>query len=190
MKYLLIALVALAIAAVIGVRVYRIRTAQAAPPAQPVPPAQAAPGVPQSISDISALSITLKVKNEIALFVLLGSDGTINRMGTGNLANAERGLFIGKTDPAVFQAVRSHVTDAMWRHLGEGFKHPDPQGDPCSLKLLFKFKDGGSSGLLYLYGSESEGPPKDVAEFVRTAVRETDPWYENFKRNAAKSNER
>ncbi len=184
MKYLFIALVALAIAAVIGVRVYRIRTAQAATPAQAVP------RVAPSIFDISALSITLEVKNEVALFVLLGNDGAINRMGTGNLVNAERGLFIGKTDPAIFQTVRSHVTDAMLRSLGGGFKHPHPQGDPCSLKLVFYFKDGASNGVLYLYGSESEGPPEDVAEFVRTAVRETEPWYENFKRNAAKSNER
>ena len=40
--------------------------------------------------------------------------------------------------------------------------------------------------LTFLYGSESEGPPEHVRDLVRAAVRETNPWYEDFKRNVAK----
>ena len=43
---------------------------------------------------------------------------------------------------------------------------------------MFEFNDGTSEGSEYLYGSESEGPPRDVVDFVRAAVGETERWYQ------------
>jgi hypothetical protein len=72
----------------------------------------------------------------------------------------------------------------MVQAQGQSFRHQNPRGVPCKLTLTFKFKDGTSGGFAILYGSESEGVPRDVGDFVTTAVRLTDPWYENFKRMA------
>lgn len=96
-------------------------------------------------------------------------------------------LFIGRTDPAIFAAVRSHLTEEMFLVLlGRTFQLPNPRGAPCKLTLTFQFKDSTSDGIGFLYGSESEGPPREVADFVTAAVLQTDPWYEDLKRNAAR----
>ena len=171
MKYFLLGLVVLAIGALIVVRALRGKVST-----EPLG---------RRTSDIAAFSITLDVSEKPSLFVLVSSDGTINRMGTGTLENTEQELFIGKGDPAIFKAVRGHFTEAMRQLSGQTFESTALRGTPCKLTITFQFKDGTSSGFAFLYGSESAGMPEDIAEFVRAAVRETHPWYAKFKQDAA-----
>jgi len=180
MKFFLIGLVALAILVLIAVRLLRGRIPVEGKAASP-----ATSGTARTVAEVDAFTITLDVDGKPSLFVLLAADGAINRMGRGTLDDPAGGLFIGQTDPAIFKAARSHLSDEMVRAQGHTLQHQNPRGLPCKLTLTFKFKDGTSGGLAFLYGSESEGVPGDIADFVTTAVRLTDPWYENFKRTAA-----
>src|SRR5262249_33807988 len=52
--------------------------------------------------EFHGIMVTLKVGGEQSLFIMLGADGSINRVGTGAVDNAERDMFIGRTDPALF----------------------------------------------------------------------------------------
>jgi hypothetical protein len=54
-------------------------------------------------NEIHGILVTLHVGGEQSLFVMLGSDGSINHLGTGSVDNAECELFIGKIGPDVFQ---------------------------------------------------------------------------------------
>lgn len=190
MKYLLVGLIALAVIVLIAVRFLRGRfpaeptATSGVPPAPDISSTNADSGT-RKTGDVAALSINLDVNEKSSLFILLSADGTINRMGTGTLGNTEHELFIGRTDPAIFEAVRSHVPERMLQSLGQRFQHQNPRGTPCKLTISFQFKDGTLDGFAFLYGSESEGVPNEVADLVTAATHETDPWYENFKRTAA-----
>jgi hypothetical protein len=164
MKIFIITLAALAIIVMIVVRLLRSRFPTAA--------------------DIRAFTISLDVEKNPALFILMSDDGGINRMGRGASDDAERELFVGKIDPAIFKSICSHLTKQMMQSLGQGHETQNPLGAFCELTITFKLNDGTSNGIAFRYGSESEGPPNDVAEFVATAVAQTDPWYEEFRRNA------
>ncbi|PYX27095.1 MAG: hypothetical protein DMG80_19595 [Acidobacteria bacterium] len=179
MKFFLLGLVALAILALVAVRLLRGRITVEGETTSPAPSETTT-----KVAEVDAFTITLDIDEKPSLFVLLAADGAINRMGKGTVGDPAGGLFIGKTDPAIFEAVRSHLSEDMLQVLGRSFQLQNPRGVPCKLTLTFKFKDGTSSGLAFLYGSESEGVPGDVEDFVTTAVRLTDPWYENFKRTA------
>jgi hypothetical protein len=184
MKVYLIGLVALAVGVLIVVRLLRGRVPPEPNAASTEPRDSAAA---RKASDVRGFTITLDIDGKPSLFVLLGADGSINRLGTGTLENKESELFIGLTDPAIFEPVRSHLTDAMLQAtIGQTFQDQHQRGRPCKLTLTFQFKDGTSNGFVFLYGSESEGPPREVADFVRLAVQQTDPWYEDFKRGVAK----
>ena len=136
------------------------------------------------VSDVCLIVVTLEVDAKKLLFLLLSEDG-VNRQGSGTLGNKNPDLFIGVTDPAIFKAVRSHLTEAMLeRLLGQTFEHENPRGAPCKLDVRFQFGDGTSGGFIFLYGSQSQGPPSYVADLVRAAVRQTDSWYEDFERIA------
>ena len=54
---------------------------------------------------MSAVMVTLAVADDQSLFILLGSDGSINRMGTGSATQIERDMFIGKTSLDAFNIV-------------------------------------------------------------------------------------
>lgn len=140
-------------------------------------------GVERKPSDVMGISITLEIDGDLFLFILVADDGTTNRMGSGTFEDKSRHLFIGKTVPAIFEGVRSHVTRELLQISG-GFEHRDRRGATCDLTVEFKFKDGGESGFRFRYGSESEGPPQEVREFVTEAVRVTEPWYQDFTKRA------
>ena len=72
--------------------------------------------------------------------------------------------------------------------LGMRFQMSEnPLGAPCKLTLMFQFNDGKSASSEYLYGTQSEGPLKEVTDFVRAAVRETEGWYQQQLRMVEKS---
>jgi hypothetical protein len=139
-----------------------------------------------TISDrIEAVLIDLNISGAQSLFVLLAADGSINRTGDGSPGNQERDLFIGVTDPSSFRALLPFVREEWLKTPGKQYSSPKQRGLPCKLTLMFKTKDGDTS-LEFLYGSESEGPPQEVALFVQAAIDLTKPWYEAQKRDAAR----
>jgi hypothetical protein len=140
----------------------------------------------RNVADIHDIAVGLHVGSEDLLFVLVGADGSINRIGSGTFKNKNRDMFIGMTDPVIFQRVRSHLTDSIMQGLGMGFRRENPLGAPCKLTIIIRFNDGKSASSEYLYGAESEGPPSEVADFVRAAVRETEGWYQQQLRMVEK----
>ena len=133
----------------------------------------------RKVADVQAMLVDLKInENRSLLFILLGADGLINRSGSGSLRNKNNDLFIGKAAPAIFEKVRSQLSEEVLQNLGMSFRREIVRGAPCSLKLIVQFKDGTSKASEYLYGTESEGPPTDVVGFVTSAVRETEEWYQ------------
>ena len=171
MAILFVSLFVLAIIVLIAVRVYAIRSRSAQSPA-----------TSKRRDDVCGLSIILEINGKRALFILLAADGSINRLGTGTLDKAENGLFIGKTDPAIFQAVSAHLSSELFQYLGGTFRLKDPVGASCKLTIAFQFSDNSSNGVVFLYGAESAGPPTKVADLVLAAVRHTDPWYDNHSK--------
>ena len=132
----------------------------------------------RKVADVHDIAVKLDINAKPSLFILLSADGSINRSGSGTSENKNPDLFIGLTDPAIFKAVRSHLTEVMLQRVGQTFPHQNARGAPCKLTLMFQFNDGTSGGSVYLYGADSEGPPSDVVGFVTAALRETDSWYQ------------
>jgi hypothetical protein len=136
------------------------------------------------VADVHAFLIDLEVNGDRLLFILLSADGSINRIGSGTLKDKNRDMFIGVTDPAIFERVRSHLTEAMLQGLGHSFQRQNIRGAPCKLTLMFEFNDHTRGRSEYLYGSESEGTPSDVVDSVKAGVHETDGWYQEQLRMA------
>jgi hypothetical protein len=131
--------------------------------------------------DIRGILVTLKVGNDQALFVMLGADGSINRMGTGSVNNTELDMFIGRTSPEVFHQLRGRVTEALLGWCGQSLSAPEKRGKVCTLTVGFQIADGQERITAWEYGSESQGPPPEVCDFVVAAVETTTPWYEQQK---------
>ena len=135
----------------------------------------------RAADEFHIIMITLMVGGEQSLFILLGADGSINRLGTGAVDNTERDMFIGITDPAVFRALGEHITPKLLAWCGQSRAAREPQGKVCELTVGFKRASGEEVRTAWRYGSESMGPPPEVSQFVVAAVKATDPWFAQQK---------
>jgi DNA-binding response OmpR family regulator len=152
------------------------------PPSAGIPGAAMASGpvAPSSSNgeDIAIIMITLNVGSDPSLFILLSSDGTINRMGNGSIDPIERHLFIDRIDLEVFRRIRASITPGVLHWLGQVLVAPEPKGKLCELELAFQRGDGRGARTKWRYGSKSQGPHPEVCAFVATVVEATNPWYE------------
>ena len=128
--------------------------------------------------DITAIMVRLLVDGEQSLFIMLGDEGSITRAGTGTVDNRDRELFIGKTDPAIFQQLRQQIGPKLLGWFGQQLADPQPRGKICELTVMLKYANGEESATAWRYGAESQGPPPEVVQFVIAAVNATNPWFE------------
>lgn len=133
---------------------------------------------------VTAIMVTLTIGEDQSLFVLLASDGAINRMGNGSEHNIESDLFIGQTSLDAFHSVAPHTQAVIDQWLG-GYGDPNPVGKLCKLSIGFRTADGQELVSQWRYGAESQGPPPEVAQLVIEAVKATNPWYEQQKQMVA-----
>ena len=54
---------------------------------------------------------------------------------------------------------------------------PNPIGTECRLTMIFQGKNDVDYSFRVVYGSESDGPPYELAEILINAVKLTDGWY-------------
>lgn len=138
-----------------------------------------------SPDDITGIGIYLKVDDDLSLFGLLAADGSINRLGTGALNNTEKAMFIGTTDPNLFQRLRAQITPALLKWIG-GRVDQNLRGKVCELQIHLMLANSTEESISLKYGSDSLQPPPEVSQFVAAFVEVTSPWYEAQKSPAAK----
>ena len=130
--------------------------------------------------DITGMAMTLKVDEGLSLVALLAADGSINRLGTGTVNNAEKEMCIGVTDPKLFETIRPYINSDVTRWIG-GRADQSPKGKICELTIWLFLPNKPDHVIYFKYGSESIGPPPEVSRLVLAAIEITNPWYEQIK---------
>lgn len=123
------------------------------------------------LSRICGVLVRLDVEGEKFLFLQLGADGSIQRLGT-----TEREILRGTASPELFERVIQEVTPQLLRWKGQCWSDPAPKGKICLLVVGFQEIDGQEILMRWQYGSESHEPPPEILEFVISAVEATNPW--------------
>jgi hypothetical protein len=140
----------------------------------------------QAADEMVGIMVVLHVGGQQALFAVLGSDGSINRMGSGLVDASDRKMFIGKVSPELFQQLRSKITPGVIHFLGQHLAAPNPIGKPCELTVGIKYASGREAASAWRYGSESQGPHPEVVAFVKETLRITEPWFQQQKATVAR----
>ena len=137
----------------------------------------------KSKPDIQQILISLEVADKQVLFIILGEDGSINRKGDGNPDCKDNDLYIGITNENLFGQLKPFITEEMQEFLGKMYDVPDKKGRLCSLKVLFK-GDKIETGVQFLYGELSQGPPNPLRALVIKTVELTNNWHRQQKQMA------
>jgi len=137
-------------------------------------------------SPFGGILVGLDIGGRQSLFIMVCSDGSINRLGTGAENNSENEMYMGKVGPELFGCLAAKITPQLLQWFGRGIAaDPAPKGKLCKLKVGLKREDGKETWSYWQYGTQSLGPPPEIREFVIAAVDATDSWYQNFKRNSS-----
>jgi len=135
--------------------------------------------------EVTGVSIFWAVNERPALMMRLFADGGINRMGSGSLDNQDTELFIGITDPRLFEQLRAHITTDLLSWIGYR-RDSEPRGKACVLQIGFHLAKDRGRLIVLKYGVDSLSPPSEVSRFVIAATYVTNPWHEEFRTNARK----
>lgn len=133
-----------------------------------------------SPGEILSILISIKVEKNEVLFIVLSSDGSINRKGNGSPDCKDKDLYIGLTDNTIIEELKESITAGMLEFLHKTFDAPDKKGRNCDLKILYR-TNNVETGVQFLYGEHSQGPPREFSDFVRKAVSLTDSWHATQK---------
>lgn len=139
-----------------------------------------------SIPDIQKILIILEVADKQVLFIILDEEGSINRKGNGSPDCEDNDLFIGITSENLFNQIKPFITEEMQEFWGNKYDLPDKNGRLCCLNILYK-DDKIETGVQFLYGEFSQGPPNPFRTLVIKAVELTNNWHEQQKRIAFES---
>jgi len=141
---------------------------------------------PRELERFDKFLAALTIDGVQTLFVLLAQDGTVNRLGDGSVDCSDRDMFIGRSAEPLFTQFMVSVDPAIFAQAGS-YDVPKKEGKVCELSLLFGLKNSDSSeGFQFRYGSDSQGPPKEIRELVIKAVGLTDGWHAKQKLLAKK----
>ncbi|MEL6629667.1 MAG: hypothetical protein AAFQ83_21570 [Bacteroidota bacterium] len=125
---------------------------------------------------ITQIFIKWEVDGESILSLMVSQTGAINRMGT--MDGQTKGKFaMGTTDEPIFSALLQSVPGDWFSNEGR-YALPDPKGKLAELTIGFSGNDV-DTGIAFTYGTQSDGPPEDVIEYIEYALELTDPWYVN-----------
>lgn len=129
-----------------------------------------------SIRQISMVSISLVINEKSSLFLMMGSDGLVNRQGAGEEDSNDARLFIGQVNRSLFTDLIGGFRDEVLLNPGT-FVIDEIVGKKCLLSIGFS-SGADEVNFKFEYGTDSEGPPGEICDFVERAVELTDPWYE------------
>jgi len=135
--------------------------------------------------EVVAIMVVLLVDDRQALFALLDSQGSINRMGSGlidgGLDLLDRDMFVGVVNEDLFQQLRGKISPAVNAFLGHQLNEANPMGKLCELKVAVKYANGRDAASVWRYGSESEKPHPGIVTFVQETIQITEPWFQEQK---------
>ncbi len=126
---------------------------------------------------INKALITLEVGDKTALFILLTKDGQIHRKGNGNPDAQGQPLQMGVSDEGHFEALMMTVNEDVFNYTGV-IKQPAIAGVESRLSIIFHGNNNEDYSFRVVYGSESQGPPQELAQILINAVKITEAWYQ------------
>jgi len=125
------------------------------------------------------MDLSVEKGGELLLYVLIHSDGTMNRSGTinetfsGPADGSDRGPVIGMTEQPFFDELVSSLTRELSQWIG--YHDLGGDGDRCELTLTIAL--GGRGGRVqFAYGANAKPIPSPVREFARLMIEISDRW--------------
>lgn len=132
---------------------------------------------------IHRILIKWTVEEETIISLMLSQNGSINRIGSGESTGGK--MAMGRTEEPIFQQLLEALPEDWLTNTGR-YTLPDPKGKLAQLTIALESSHEEETGFEFTYGTQSDGPPEDMVEYVEYAIALTDEWYEEMTRKGRK----
>ncbi|MBL0308430.1 MAG: hypothetical protein IPP77_01675 [Bacteroidetes bacterium] len=112
-----------------------------------------------------------------ALFILLTKQGIVQRKGDGNPGHTHPATNAWCSSDGHSEALMMTIPEDTFNYI-HVYPRPNIIGTECRLTTIFQAKDDLDYSFRVVYGSDSEGPPSELAEILINAVKITEGWYQ------------
>ena len=130
-------------------------------------------------NNIIKIRIDVASEQQHVLSLMLASDGTIVRQGTGSLP-VEKAIFDGVIDKGVFTTLIERLDNQLFDYASV-YDHPDKTGIPVVYSVAFLDDKGEACFFEFRFATQTA----DLGEllpyfddFISQAVQLTDSWYQ------------
>ncbi|MEL6251744.1 MAG: hypothetical protein AAFR87_07025 [Bacteroidota bacterium] len=130
-------------------------------------------------AEIENVHISLVVNEEQVLALRVSKNGALNRMGDGSDDPKMRLMFMKRIEEPLFDRLMEILSVDLLSMVGR-YTFPDPKGDHTQLLITLEGENDAETGFEFIYGSDSDGPPEEIIDFVEYAVELSDPYWEDF----------
>ncbi len=126
---------------------------------------------------IYEIVISLKISGKPSFDLMLSRAGNVSRMGTG-ATGVDENVYVGVVAPTMFENVLQGIP-VTWPLAFGQYETAQKKGNLCELAVIFLNADHScKEGFYFRYGSESQGPPREIMRFILAAKTLTEPWYQ------------
>ena len=125
--------------------------------------------------DITAFLLTIDVNERKNLIILINSDGTLCRMGSGAYDNTDTELYYGKVKEPLLKNLINEMTHDIFEFQGQYILSLD--GTPCRI-LLKLYNEKEMVIYEFIYGSKFQGLPDEIRNVLAAALSLTEDWYQ------------
>lgn len=140
---------------------------------------------------IEGVQLILTRGEEPVFYLMLCTDGTIKRAGTGRMNEGSGDMFVGAVKEPLFEEFMRRLPPSVTELYGKGIKvgrslppnlKEANSEELLELKLLTKSSSGKTQGVSFFWGPEDHGDlPLEVTDLMLNAVEITDDWYWHFR---------
>jgi len=115
------------------------------------------------------------IEEENLITMMFSRTGAINRRGDGENLGGKPAM--GRTDETLFQHLIEALPMDWFQHTGR-YTLPYPKGKTAKLTISFEGEEL-NAGFEFTYGTQSDGPPEDMIEYVELALELSEDWYQS-----------
>jgi hypothetical protein len=132
-------------------------------------------------------TLTVEISKKNCLAILLAKDGTINRRGTGIIDTADKAFFMGINRDDVFGSLMATISDDLLSYCGQAHGNCDTTKPTYKVTVSFSDDKSIGTGFEYCINGTVDDLPKPIREYIKNAIKLTDPWYQAQKKQINKS---
>ncbi|MEO0898323.1 MAG: hypothetical protein AAFY71_18060 [Bacteroidota bacterium] len=125
--------------------------------------------------EIDRIYLQWLIEEENLITMMFSRSGSINRRGDGENLGGRPAM--GRVEEPLFQQLLEALPLDWFQNTGR-YTLPDPKGKMAKLTLAFE-GEKLDTGFEFMYGTQSDGPPEDMVEYIEFAMELSEEWYQS-----------